>query len=89
MLSETWARRHFAPSGATAVAQGSLEDPIALGRAATGLLDILPVQVQPTAEYAFRARPREPITRPWSPTATPNRSSSGPTRVEQSWPSSP
>lgn len=53
MLSGDMGQKALAPSGATVVAQGFTEDPIALGRAATGLLDILPVQVQPTAEYAF------------------------------------
>jgi HK97 family phage major capsid protein len=43
----------LAPSGAAVVAQGFTSDPIALGRIATGLLDVLPVKVQPTAEYAF------------------------------------
>ena len=43
----------LAPSGATVIPQAFTPDPVALGRAATGLLDILPVQVQPTAEYAY------------------------------------
>lgn len=43
----------LAPSGAAVVAQGFTADPIALGRPATGLLDILPVRVQASAEYAY------------------------------------
>jgi hypothetical protein len=46
-------QKTLAPSGATVVAQQFTADPIALGRIATGLLDVLPVKVQPTAEYAF------------------------------------
>ena len=45
--------KSLAPSGATVVAQAFVPDPVALGRAATGLLDILPVRVQTSAEYAF------------------------------------
>lgn len=43
----------LAPSGATVVPQVFTPDPVALGRAATGLLDVLPVRVQASAEYAF------------------------------------
>lgn len=53
MMTGDLHQKALAPSGATVIAQGFTEDPIALGRAATGLLDILPVQVQPTAEYAI------------------------------------
>lgn len=53
MLTGDMGAKALAPSGAAVVAQGFTEDPVALGRAATGLLDILPVQVQTSAEYAF------------------------------------
>ena len=43
----------LAPSGATVVPQAFTPDPVALGRAATGLLDVLPVREQGTSEYAF------------------------------------
>ena len=48
-----YGQKALAPSGAAVVAQEFAEDPIPLGRIATGLLDVLPVKVQPTAEYAF------------------------------------
>ncbi len=48
-----YGQKALAPSGAAVVAQQFAEDPIPLGRIATGLLDVLPVKVQSTAEYAF------------------------------------
>jgi HK97 family phage major capsid protein len=46
-------QKALAPSGAAVVAQQFTADPISMGRIATGHLDVLPVKVQPTAEYAF------------------------------------
>lgn len=43
----------LAPSGATVVPQAFTPDPVALGRPATGLLDVLGVQVQASQEYSF------------------------------------
>ena len=43
----------LAPSGAAVVGQGFTADPIPLGRVASGLLDILPVVVHQTAEFAY------------------------------------
>lgn len=43
----------LAPSGATVVDQEFEADPIALGRVATGLLDVLPVKTHTSPEYAF------------------------------------
>ena len=48
-----YGQKALAPSGAAVVAQQFAADPIPLGRIATGLLDVLPVKVQKTAEYAF------------------------------------
>ncbi len=45
-----YGQKALAPSGAAVVAQQFAADPIPLGRIATGLLDVLPVKVQPTAE---------------------------------------
>jgi hypothetical protein len=42
----------LAPSGAAVVGQEFQADPVALGRVATGLLDVLPVMQHATAEYA-------------------------------------
>lgn len=53
MLGGQLGTKALAPSGATVVPQAFTPDPVALGRAATGLLDVLPVRVQATAEYAF------------------------------------
>lgn len=43
----------LAPSGASVVPQAFTPDPVALGRPAQGLLDVLPVRVQASAEYAY------------------------------------
>jgi len=43
----------LAPSGAAVVDQQFMADPIALGKIATGLLDVLPVQPQPTSTFAY------------------------------------
>jgi HK97 family phage major capsid protein len=43
----------LAPSGATVVPQAFIGDPVALGKPATGLLSVLPVRVQSSADYAF------------------------------------
>ena len=53
MLGEHQGQKALAPSGAAVVAQSFVGDPVALGRAATGLLDVLPTRVQATATYAF------------------------------------
>lgn len=53
MLGGHQGAKALAPSGAAVVAQSFVGDPVALGRAATGLLDVLPVRVQSTPEYAF------------------------------------
>jgi HK97 family phage major capsid protein len=53
MITGEFGQKALAPSGATVVAQGFVEDPIALGRAATNLLDVLPVTVQSSPEYAY------------------------------------
>ena len=53
MIGGNLGAKALAPSGATVVAQTFTDDPVALGRAATGLLDILPVTTQTAAEYAF------------------------------------
>lgn len=53
MVGEGMGTKALAPSGAAVVAQGFTPDPVALGRPAQGLLDILPVTVHGTAEYAF------------------------------------
>lgn len=53
MMTGDMGQKALAPSGATVVAQSFIGDPIALGRAATGLLDILPVQVQSSPEFAY------------------------------------
>ena len=53
MIGGELGAKALAPSGATVVAQTFTDDPVALGRAATGLLDILPVTTQTAAEYAF------------------------------------
>ncbi|WP_240761038.1 phage major capsid protein [Mycolicibacterium sp. CR10] len=43
----------LAPSGAAVIDQEFRPNPIALGQVATGLLDVLPVQAHPSAEYAY------------------------------------
>ncbi len=56
MLSGAQGEKALAPSGAAVVAQGFTADPVALGRVATGLLDVLPTQVQATASYSYLAQ---------------------------------
>jgi HK97 family phage major capsid protein len=46
-------QKALAPSGAAAVGQQFVPDPVALGRVATSLLDVLPVYPHGTAEYAY------------------------------------
>jgi HK97 family phage major capsid protein len=46
-------RKSIAPSGVDVVAQSFVGDPIALGRPATGLLDLLPVRQQPSPSFAY------------------------------------
>lgn len=53
ILGSTIGAKALAPSGAAVVDQEFRPDPIALGQVATGLLDVLPVQGHPTAEYAY------------------------------------
>lgn len=54
MLTDNgYGAKTLAPSGAAVVDQFFQADPVALGRAATGLLDILPVVPQPTASFAY------------------------------------
>ena len=53
MVGEHQGAKALAPSGAAVVAQEFVGDPIALGRAAQGLLDVLPVRQHGSAEYAF------------------------------------
>jgi len=53
MLTGDLGQKALAPSGAAAIAQGFTADPIPLGRVLNGLLDVLPVQVQSTASYAY------------------------------------
>jgi HK97 family phage major capsid protein len=52
MLTGEFGQKSLAPSGATVVTQGFVEDPVALGRVANGLLDVLPVEVHGTSQYA-------------------------------------
>jgi hypothetical protein len=52
MMTGDLGAKALAPSAATVIAQAT-PDPVALGRAATGLRDILPVRVEAAAEYAF------------------------------------
>jgi hypothetical protein len=52
MLHGDMGQKALAPSGATVISQGFTEDPVALGRAASGLLDVLPVEVHGTSQYA-------------------------------------
>ncbi|MDO3636006.1 HK97 family phage prohead protease [Mycolicibacterium arseniciresistens] len=84
MLGENGTKA-LAPSGATVVGQEFEADPIALGRVATGLLDVLPVKQHSSPEYAFMrqgtrtnnaAVVAEGAVKPTSPL--------GVTRVEQS-----
>lgn len=56
MLRGTHGEKALAPSGAALIGQTFTEDPIPLGRVATGLLDVLPVQVQTSPTYAFLAQ---------------------------------
>lgn len=46
-------QKALAPSGAAVVAQEFSADPIPLGRIATGLLDVLPVKVHTSPEFAY------------------------------------
>jgi HK97 family phage prohead protease/HK97 family phage major capsid protein len=46
-------QKALAPSGAAVVSQEFSADPIPLGRIATGLLDVLPVKVHTTPEFAY------------------------------------
>ena len=50
-----YGQKALAPSGAAVVAQQFAEDPIPLGRIATGLLDVLPVKVQPDRRVRVHA----------------------------------
>ncbi|MEI7439977.1 MAG: phage major capsid protein, partial [Thermoleophilia bacterium] len=56
MLSGDLGAKALAPSGAALVGQAFTQDPVALGRVATGLLDVLPVQVQTSPSYAYLAQ---------------------------------
>jgi HK97 family phage major capsid protein len=49
-------RKSLAASGAAVVAQGFLPDPVALGRPATGLLDVLPTVSHGSPQYAYLAQ---------------------------------
>lgn len=85
MMTGDFGQKALAPSGATVIAQAFTDDPVALGRAATGLLDILPVRVQATAEYAFlRQSTRTNNAAVVADLATKPTSVLGLTRVEQS-----
>lgn len=85
MLTGEFGVKALAPSGATVVAQSFTADPIALGRAATGLLDILPVQVQTSPEYAYlRQTTRTNNAAVVADGATKPTSVLGLTRIEQS-----
>lgn len=53
MLHGHFGEKSLAPSGSAVVTQGFTEDPVPLGRVATGLLDVLPVQVQSSPSYAY------------------------------------
>jgi HK97 family phage major capsid protein len=53
MMTGDLGQKALAPSGATVIAQSFTDDPVALGRVLNGLLDVLPVTVQATAEYGF------------------------------------
>ena len=53
MLTGELGSKALAPSGATIAAQAFAPDPVALGRAATGLLDLLAVNVQTSSKYAY------------------------------------
>lgn len=52
MLTGEFGQKSLALSGAAVVSQGFVEDPVALGRVANGLLDVLPVEVHGTSQYA-------------------------------------
>lgn len=56
MLGGHQGEKALAPSGAAVVPQGFTADPVALGRVATGLLDVLPTRVQTSASYAYLAQ---------------------------------
>ena len=53
MAGGAFGTKALAPSGATVVSQEFTADPVALGRPATALLDVIPTVVQPTQEYAY------------------------------------
>jgi hypothetical protein len=61
----------IAPSGSVLVGQEFQADPIALGRVAQGLLDVLPVRQHSSPEYGFirQGRPAGPSTPRSSPPA--------------------
>ena len=85
MMAGDMGTKALAPSGAAVVAQSFIGDPIALGRAATGLLDVLPVAVQSSAEYAYlRQTTRTNNAAAVADGATKPTSVLGLTRVEQS-----
>ena len=48
-----YGEKAVAPSGATVIAQTFSADPVVLGQPATSLLSILPVKVQPSANFAY------------------------------------
>ena len=75
----------LAPSGAAVVDQSFRADPIALGKVATGLLDVLPVVPQPTGSFAYlRQTTRTNNAAVVADYAAKPTSSYGVTRVEQS-----
>ena len=85
MMAGDMGTKALAPSGAAVVAQSFIGDPIALGRAASGLLDVLPVAVQSSAEYAYlRQTTRTNNAAAVADGATKPTSVLGLTRVEQS-----
>lgn len=84
MLTGDFGAKALAPTGATVVPQAFTPDPVALGRAATGLLDVLPVRTQASAEYAFlRQTTRTNNAATVADGATKPTSVLGLTRVEQ------
>jgi len=85
MLTGELGSKALAPSGATIAPQAFTEDPVALGRAATGLLDLLTVNVQTSSRYAFlRQTTRTNNAAVVAEGATKPTSVLGLTRVEQS-----
>ena len=53
MITGEFGQKALAPSGAAVISQGFTDDPLPLGKVLNGLLDVLAVQVQTTAEYGF------------------------------------